>query len=198
MSFQIGKVKCRISFLFCAVLSFLILFDNGLVLPAFVSVCAHESAHLFAMLMLGADVRQVYAGAFGILIERKADALGFRENLLISAAGCAVNALICAAFLAAHAVWKNEALQRIAFVNFFLFLMNALPIHGLDGAQVITLLFAHRFGEKFAETAGNFISVACCVFLFAIGVIICFKIRFNPSLCLFSLYLLFESVQRIF
>ena len=196
MSFYIGKLKIRISFLFCAVICLIAFFDEGYMMPAFLSVCAHEGAHLFAMLILKEKVREVSFEPFGILIKRESESRDFYKNLIISISGCVLNFVVFSVLFAVHYFGKNETLLVISAINFALFLINIFPIYGLDGAQVLMLVLERYKSEEFAETTVKITSVTSALILLIIGVIIYFKVRQNPSLALLSLYLLFQSVSN--
>ena len=196
MNVSLGGVRVHISFLFCVVLCLIVLFDNGAVLPAFIAVCAHESAHLLAMLLCGVPVEGVSLEAFGILIERGECAESFAQKTGIAAAGCCMNlGLFLLSFFGGN-LFLNKLILQFAAVNALLLFVNILPVKGLDGADLLSLFLERCFPHKNGERIGKTVSIATCIILFLFGVIICLKVRVNPSICLFSLFLLVQSFAK--
>lgn len=196
MSFNLGEIKIKISFLFCAVICLIAFFDKGYMMPAFLSVCAHEGAHLSAMLVLGERVREVSFEPFGILIKRESEGGEFNKNLIIALAGCILNFFVFLILFAVHKLCENEQILVISAINLALFIINILPVSGLDGAQVLKLVLEKYKSEEIADSTGKIVSVITSGIILIFGVIIYFKVRQNPSLILLSLYLLFQSVSN--
>lgn len=196
MRFKIGETEIKISFLFCAVICLIAIFDKGYMMPAFLSVCAHEGAHLSAMILSGEKVREVSFEPFGILIKRESEGGEYYKNLIIYLAGCILNFLLFLILFAVCCFTKNETVSVICGINFFLFFINILPVSGLDGAKVLRLVSQKRVSREFADKTGKTVSVITSAALLIFGTIICFKVRQNPSLILLSLYLLFQSVSN--
>ena len=194
MRFSIGGVRIEISFLFCILLSCLVLFDRGVFLFAFLMVCVHEIAHLFAMLLFGVKIDGIALEPFGILIKKELKALLYYQNMCIVFAGCFANFLLAGICIFLYCFFeKNNIFMRFFSINIALAVFNLLPITGLDGGQALQLMIAHYRSAKNAEIIGKIASSIGCVLLLIFGMIICFKIRLNPSLCFLSLFLLILS-----
>lgn len=192
MHFTIGTTRFTVSFLFCCVLALLILFDNNVLLYSFLMVCAHESAHLLAMYCCAVKVEAVRLEPFGIIIEKRDEDISLKAQAVIAAAGCVINFVLAGLFLWLYCFFKSEVTFTLFCVNLCLFSLNILPIHGLDGGQILNL-FLQSKGKKNAETTVKTVSCICCALLFIFGVILCFKVRFNPSICLISFVLFIQS-----
>ena len=196
MHFTIGTTRFTVSFLFCCVLALLILFDNNVLLYSFLMVCAHESAHLLAMYCCAVKVEVVRLEPFGIIIEKQDEEMPFSSQFMITAAGCILNFLLAVLFLFLYFCKQTEVHFTLFAVNVLLFSLNVLPIDGLDGGQLLTLFLIKRKGMQKARTIGKKVSLCCCVLLFISGAIICFKIRFNPSICLISFVLFVQTLLK--
>lgn len=195
MRFSIGKVRVEISFLFCILLSCLVLFDSGLFLAAFLLVCAHESAHLFAMFLCGVHIDSVALEPFGILIKREKKALAFGREICIIFAGCFANVFLATGSMILYCFFgKKSIFLQLFFINIALAVFNILPITGLDGGDALLLILRRHKSEENAVNTGKTVSIICCILLFIIGMIICFKVRLNPSLCFFSLFLMTRTL----
>ena len=196
MSFNIGKLQVKISFFFTLVLALIILFDTGFVLESFLAVCAHEGAHLLCMLVCGASAQAVRFEAFGILIERGEDALSFGKNIMIMLSGCAWNLVLFCALFCVYLRDGSQVLSRFALINLALFFINILPVTGLDGGAVLSAVLTRKYGEENGLNKANIASIMTCAFVFVSGMILSFKVRFNLSLCAFSLYLFFCTLTK--
>ena len=196
MHFKIGAVHWHISFLFCILLSLMLLFDSGFMVPTMLTVCAHESAHLLAMYCCAVKVEAVRLEPFGIIIEKQDEEMPFSSQFMITAAGCILNFLLAVLFLFLYFCKQTEVHFTLFAVNVLLFSLNVLPIDGLDGGQLLTLFLIKRKGMQKARTIGKKVSLCCCVLLFISGAIICFKIRFNPSICLISFVLFVQTLLK--
>lgn len=193
MCFRVGNTDYKITFLFCAVFALLIAFDNGNLLLSFLAVCAHEGAHLFAMKAYQQPIKSVRLEAFGILIEREKTPAALRQNLVIGMAGCAANLAAFLLFGTGYYWLRDMWLLRAAFINLGLCMLNVLPVQGLDGGQVVLLLARCKTNEEKAVVTAKFISFITCGIVFLFGVILCLKIRFNPSICLLAVFLGFHT-----
>ena len=193
MRFRLGGVSIRISFFFCLLLSLLILFDNGTIFAAFWMVCAHESAHLFAMKLCGVPLKEVSLEPFGILINNEELSLGFARRLCIIIAGSFANFLLAGGCFLIGFLANNPLLLKLFFINLGIAVINLLPITGLDGGQAFLEIISRLKKDKDAVAIGKTVSATLCVILLVIGIIICVKVRLNPSLCLLSFFLLVQT-----
>lgn len=119
------------SLLFPALLTVLLLSrPEGPVVSCVLASVVHEGGHLAAMLWLGYPPRACTLGAFGMRIRLGERLPGYRQNLLISAAGPLVN-LVSAAFL----MWCGRS--TAAAVHLTLAIFNLLPAAALDGGEML-------------------------------------------------------------
>lgn len=193
MSFTIGKTKYTVTFLFCALSACLIAFDKQLIFKTFLMVCAHEGAHLFAMKGCGIQVDAVSLEPFGIIIKKTGSAKTLPRRLLIICAGCAANLCLAVLFFLLYVLWQKSVFLHLSAINISLLLINALPVLGLDGGQALYEILRFKKSEEFAVSTVKIISFTTATVLFIAGMIICFKVRFNPSICLLALFLLVQT-----
>ena len=196
MHFKIGAVHWHISFLFCILLSLMLLFDSGFMVPTMLTVCAHESAHLFAMHLCGVAVREVSLEPFGILVKKEQKQLSLGAALAVIYAGCALHLLLGSACMVLFLLFQNRFVLSLAAINAVLLALNLLPIQGLDGGQGLLAVLRRFCSEEKAVAAAKITSLCTSGALFAFGMIICFKVRLNPSICLLALFLLIQSLTN--
>ena len=193
MKFGLRKISVEISFLFCIFVCLLVAFDkSGTVLLCFVFILFHELSHILAMCVCGVNIKRIAFEPFGIYIEKSQEPLSAKRSFMILISGCAFNFAACFFFALLFHFFKNKIFLNCALINFSLFIFNALPIKNLDGGEALLLLLGEL---KLAENPLNtvkIISLICCFCLFALCIILCAKVRFNPSLIIVSLYLSFS------
>jgi len=111
------------------------------------SIYLHELGHAWGCLIQGVPVRRVMLYGGGGFCEHSRSA-SRHETELIVAMGPIVNLFLWAtAGLIAPLIADPEinwVFRTIVWVNGFLFLLNMLPVHPLDGGKLFELLL-HRF-----------------------------------------------------
>ena len=193
MKFTIRKTKVEITFLFCIFISLLLAFDkSGNVLLCFVFIVFHELSHVVAMHFCAVKIKRIAFETFGIYIEKEEKELSASKNFLILLSGCAFNFSACFCFVTAFCLSEKNIFLKCAIINFSLFAFNALPIKNLDGGDMLYLLLNEFELVKNPLNTVKSMSLATCALLFVLGVILCVKVRFNPSLIIVSLYLSFS------
>lgn len=142
----IAGVRCRVSLLFPALLTGLLLAQtDSLAVSCVLASAMHEGGHLFAMLALGCPPQVCTLGAFGMRIEMgREQMVGYRRNLLISFAGPTVN------LLAAPLLWVCGC-ELAAVVHLTLAVFNLLPAAALDGGQILRCVFCLAGKEEKAD-----------------------------------------------
>lgn len=132
---RLGRLRAEPGFLLLIAL-FLFLDRNGTFLALFCSWMLHEGAHIAAICLRGGSVKEIYFTLNGakMWVER-AIPLSYGEELLATLAGPGSNLLVCV--LCAR---LGERWYLLAGVNLALGVFNLLPVPGLDGGRVLTLL----------------------------------------------------------
>lgn len=152
---HVAGVRCRVSLLFPALLTGLLLAQpNSLAVSCVIASAMHEGGHLLAMLLLGCPPQACTLGVFGMRIEMDSRHLvGYRRNMLISSAGPTVN------LLAAPLLWACGCVQA-AVVHLTLAAFNFLPAAALDGGQLVRCVFCLAGKEARADTYLRVLSAA--------------------------------------
>lgn len=143
---HIAGVRCRVSLLFPALLTGLLLAQaDSLAVSCVLASAMHEGGHLLAMIALGCPPQMCILGAFGMRIEMGAERMvGYRRNILISLAGPSIN------LLAAPLLWACGCVSA-AVVHLTLAALNLLPAAALDGGQILRCLFCLAGKESQAD-----------------------------------------------
>ncbi len=151
-------VRCRLSILFPALLTALLCYQpSGMAITCVIASAMHECGHLLMMLLRGCPPSCCTLGAFGMRIEMGATrTVGYGDNILISAAGPAVN-LLCAIFFCALG---NAAVATVHLVQCG---FNLLPAEALDGGQICRCVCCRYGGERVADRLLLGLSVAVLI-----------------------------------
>lgn len=152
---NIAGVRCRVSLLFPALLTGLLLAQSdSLAVSCVFASAMHEAGHLFAMVVLGCPPRVCTLGAFGMRIEMGAEQLvGYHRNILISLAGPMVN------LIAAPILWLCGCVSA-AMVHLILAALNLLPAAALDGGQIMRCVFCLAGKQEKADKWLRILSAA--------------------------------------
>ena len=117
----------------------------GLLLAAAI----HETGHLAAMACCGGRVERFELGAFGAkILPRYPKVPSAARELAVLSAGPAAG-------IAAGAAAALLGFWRFAEINWFLSGFNLLPLPGLDGGSILSLVLCALFGERGERAAGT-------------------------------------------
>ena len=138
-----------------------------------ISALFHEIGHYGAACALGVRVEQITVYPFGADMRLSPGLRSYRVDLLIAAAGAAVNLL-----LAGVGYWlKNGSLIAC---NLLLAGVNLLPIKGLDGGAI--LLALTELGGGRGDRLVRITSFFCVFLLWLAAVYILLIVDGDPSL----------------
>lgn len=142
-----GGIRCRLSLLFPALLTVLLLWQpDGLAVSCVLASVIHEGGHLTAMLCLGYPPRACTLGAFGMRIRLGARLPGYGHNLLISLAGPVTNLLSAAVLFILSC--PLQAAVHLTLAGF-----NLLPAAALDGGEILRCSLCLLGFEALAQPA---------------------------------------------
>ena len=167
-------------FLLAAWLNYL---DRDFVVPMAAAACAaHELGHLFAILLMGGNIKVFRLTAIGaeLVLDRP---LGYWQEGLCALAGPGVNlllALICCGL---------EKGAAFAGLNLVLALFNLLPAGRLDGGRALHCTLALLAGPEAARRAGRWLDGLCTAGTLALGLPLAAAER-NITMLLVSVWLL--------
>ncbi len=108
----------------------------------------HEAGHLAVMACCGGRIERFELGAFGAkILPRYPKVPSAARELTVLSAGPAAG-------IAAGAAAALLGFWRFAEVNWFLSGFNLLPLPGLDGGSILSLVLCTLFGERGERAAG--------------------------------------------
>lgn len=198
MEFRFLGTKIYISFLFAALICFMIALDRtGLIIPLICAIVLHESAHLITMWAVGCQPKAVRLIPASVQITR-GFSLKKHGEALIAAAGPAINLLIGIVFLADYSFCKGEGVLRISLINFCVAGFNLLPVYGLDGGTLLACFLTRKSADPFkGERIVRIISLFLGAAFFGCGVFFCLNGNTNLSFFAVSIYLILGAVIKM-
>ena len=196
MKFKLFGTEIYVSFLFAATLSFMLAVDRtGLVIPTFFAVFIHETGHLLAMWASGCQPKSVRLIPASVQIVQRFN-LREPQQIAITLCGPAANIVIFVALFINFVAFKNDISLRFGILYLITAVFNLLPVSGLDGGTLLTLLIAHRTDIFKAESVVRIITAVFAFIIFIAGVYLWVTGTVNISLFIVALYLGICSVIK--
>ena len=182
LEWRIGGVRCRLSLLFPALITALLLWQpDGLAVSCLLASLIHEGGHLAAMLAVGVPPHRCTLGAFGMRIDLRNTLVGYGSHIAISLAGPLANGV------AAVVLFLLRSPQA-AMVHLLLAGVNLLPAAALDGGELLYYGLCLLGMEHLADSLLRFTSALVLLPLAAVSIWLFIENR-NPTLLIVSGYL---------
>lgn len=189
MEFNIKSCKVIITPLFVSFLSIILLIDKtGIMLFGLISALIHEMGHLIFIYFSGKKINKISFQLGGILIDCKG-IVNYKYEFLIAFGGCLLNLIMFVLFLILFIYNRNEFSLVFSATNFGLFAFNLMPIYGLDGLDLLRIIFLQRFETQRALLYCKFISVMYVIILLIFTTFLFIK-KQNFSLLICLIYLM--------
>lgn len=196
MKFKIFTTEIYISFLFAAVIAFMLATDRtGLIIPIFLAVTVHELGHLCAMWLNGCAPKKINLVPATVQIVRSFSSKSSAEYIILLC-GPSANLVLFLAFYINYLCYGNEDILILGLLNLIIALFNLLPVRGLDGGSLLMLFISKYKGRDYADRVLRIITgaIAFIILLFALTLIFIGKI--NISLFIIAVYLFICSIIK--
>lgn len=198
MQFSIFKCQIYISYLFFAVLIFILLLDkSGLMLFGMVSVFIHEAGHLAIMIILRCTPNVIILQPAGIIIHKNSFSLSRKKELLIAFGGCLANGFFALIFAVLYLLTSSENALLFSASNISIALFNIMPISGLDGYDILYLILTRFYSIDKCKSICFASSSAFIFAMFCLSFYILFTSNGNFSILICTLYLLILTVINL-
>ncbi len=189
MKFKFLGTEIYISFLFCAVLCFMLLVDRtGLIIPTLFAVFIHESGHLLAMWAADCQPRAVRLIPTSVQIIRGFSPKKYGETA-IALCGPAANLVMFGTLIGNYFIFKSEQSLMFSLLNLVIAIFNMLPVSGLDGGILLSLAIAHFTDIYKAESVVKIITAVFAVIIFLLGIYLWISGSVNISVFIVAIYL---------
>lgn len=196
MKFKFLGTEIYISFLFCAVLCFMLVIDRtGLIIPTLFAVFIHESGHLLAMWAADCQPKSIRLIPTSVQIVRGFSTKKYGEAA-IAFCGPAANLVIFGVLFSNYCIFANQQSFVFSILNLVIAVFNLLPVSGLDGGTLLSLLLS-RFTDIYkAESIVRIITAAFSFIAFLAGVYLAISGTVNISVFIVAVYLGICSLMK--
>jgi len=189
VKFKFFGTEIYISFLFCAVLCFMLVIDRtGLIVPTLFAVFIHESGHMLAMWAADCQPRAIRLIPTSVQIVR-----GFSSKrggeIAITLCGPLANILLSGVLFANYLIFKSEQSFVFSLLNLVIAIFNLLPVSGLDGGTLLTTILSNFTDLYHAESIVRIITAVFAVIIFLLGVYLWVSDTVNISVFIVAIYL---------
>lgn len=190
MRFKLFGTEIYVSFLFAAVIAFMLATDRtGLVIPTFFAVFIHETGHLFAMWLLGCRPKSIRLIPASVQIIRGFSSRPYGEAV-VALCGPAANIAVFLSLLLNYYYCSSENSLIFGLLNLIIGVFNLLPVSGLDGGTLLASALARVMDPQKAEGIVKIITAVMALLAFIAGVYIWVSGKLNLSVFIVALYLL--------
>lgn len=187
LEFRVGGVRCRVSLLFPALVTALLLCQpDGLAVTCLLASVIHEGGHLLAMLMLRVPPADCVLGAFGLRIRLGQHLAGYGRNIWIALAGPLANGVAAAILL-----WAG--VPQTAAVHLLLAALNLLPGAVLDGGEVLRCCLCLVGWERATDAVLRLSTTLALLPMAAVSLWLFLRRDGNPTLLIISVYLVITA-----
>lgn len=197
MKFRVLKTEITISYLIICTASICIIagiFDSFLY--CLFAIIIHETGHIILMCIFGYAPEKIKISLFEISIsDRKRQERSFIQNFLIIFFGPFANFICFILFYLLYLI-GNDYFLYFAAANFSVGLFNVLPVMSLDGGQLLYLILSRFFSDTVSQRIVNVITFIIIFPLATFGFILLFNSKYNFSLLIVCIYLVFSLICR--
>ena len=162
-------------------------------------VLSHELGHALVAKKLGYKLDSFFIAPYGVKLNYKDKCFDSKDELKIALAGPLVNLIL--AVLAVSLWWIAPVtyiyLDDFVLQSLMLCLVNLLPCYPLDGGRIFVSLTSEKMSRKKAIKFSRLLNYIFSTILFIIFITTSFY-NFNPSTCLFAVFLVIESFDSKF
>ena len=189
MKIKLFGTEIYISFLFCAVLCFMLVIDRtGLIIPTLFAVFIHESGHLLAMWAADCQPKAIRLIPTSVQIVRGFSAKKYGEAA-IAFCGPAANLVMFSVLFSNYSIFSSEQSFKFSILNLVMAVFNLLPVSGLDGGTLLTILLS-RFTDIYKSE--SIVRIITGIFSFCsllLGVYLAVSGTVNISVFIVAVYL---------
>ena len=196
MKFKLLGTEIYISFLFCAVVTIMLLTDKtGLMLPTLFAIFSHEIGHLFMMWVIDCSPKRIKLIPASIQITTPFQKR-YQNDILVSLSGPAVNIVLFLTLYFNYLAFANKTTLYFAVLNLVIGLFNLMPVKGLDGGTILYCILAKFKGVDKAALILKIITLSLAFLIIILALTLSLRGKFNISFYIMGIYLLIMSLVK--
>ena len=196
MRFRFFGTEIYISFLFVAVISFLLATDRtGYCLYVVFAVLLHETGHLIAMWICDCQPKSIKLVPASISITRGFTSKKCGEGI-IAVAGPLVNILMFGSLYINYKISAHTLSLEAALINLLVALFNLLPVCGLDGGTILILILNKLLRPSKALFIVKALTLITAIAFGIAGITLIINGNNNISVFILGIYLIMSVFLR--
>ena len=196
VNFTVFGIDLGISVGFVAVITFMLYVDRtGLMLPTLEAVLSHEAGHIIMLMAFGFRPKRIRLQLGTVAVDGKYFLNPIKEGIMLFA-GPLLNIIFFCFLFMGYKYCSNISLLNRSLVMLVVGIINLLPIKGLDGGGILSLILEGHFKLSTAVILEKTVSLIFVLLVFALGVYVFITSGQNPSLIIFAIYLFVCSYKK--
>ncbi len=156
---------------------------------ALVGALMHEFAHIAAMKMYGAKLERVSVYPCGADIRADTSSLTYRKEAAVFLSGPFMSLVLAAVSFVFYGYCGGMYLLSFALSNTAFFVVNILPVRGLDGGRTLEALLSEKYDIDLTQRICETVSTVFFAVLCALALSLLFLSGYNLSLVFVCSYL---------
>lgn len=191
MKFKIKGVDFEITFLFVALITFIITMNvPANVLITTFSSLFHEMGHLLTMSAVGNKPKAVRFEITGMNIQRmQSIKISTKNELLIALGGPFANGILFVICCFTICFYNSGFLLTVACVNLILMTFNLLPVKRLDGGMALYFFLSRRFDSEICAKILKITSIIFIMLIYLWGLYVFITSGYNFSVLIIAIFL---------
>lgn len=143
----------------------------------------HEFGHILAMLIKNHQISSINIGFFKVdILDKNRNLVPYNDDIFILASGSVANLTVSMFCFIIFCLFRIYLAKQIAYINFFIGMLNILPISSLDGGQILSIFVQKSFSPEFSDILCLAVSFLFLFPLSMVGFLVLLKSKYNFSL----------------
>lgn len=163
---------------------------------AIFSAFLHEAGHLFFMKHYQVEISKISIYPFGVDIRTESKSIGYPQEAIISISGTMVSLILFLVAMLLFRFYPEPLLFAFMLSNFMFFIVNFLPVKGLDGGNTLLSLLLMKYDFTKAYRIFSNVSTTAFALLCFFSFYLIYLTRYNLSLLFICLYLFISEYTR--
>ncbi len=183
---------------FALILIFILSFSYDAVYLYIMFFCAflHEAGHLVFMKHYGVEISRISIYPFGVDMRTDSKNLGYAQEAIISISGTATSFILFLISLPLFRLYPKLSVFAFLTSNFMFFIVNFLPVKGLDGGNALFSLLLMKYDFTKAYRIFSHISTVAFALLCFFAFCLIYVTKYNLSLLFICVYLFISEYIR--
>jgi stage IV sporulation protein FB len=170
---------------------------GDVVLCTIPALILHEWAHILAAAAVGMTITEMELFPFGCAAKMQCFAMSRAKEIIVAAAGPAVNMIAACAIFIVDRYSPFEYAGKLISANIAIATVNMLPALPLDGGRIARAAFASFMGFRRATKFTSLMGIFFAAIIVSVGIYAAVEGAVNPSFFVMGFFLCLSSVKEM-